>query len=272
MLRVATVNVNGIRAAHRRGFDAWLTARRPDIVALQEMRCTAKQVPPGALDGYHLTFHAGGVPGRNGVALLTSVPPTAVRFGFGHRTDPDGRYVEADLDLPGLALRVGSVYLPKGATWAGPDADPAKYRRKMSFMAAFRAHLTRARRAAVASGREFLVLGDFNMAHTEADLRNWRTSRRSEGFLPEERAWFGTLLGPRTLHDVVRHLNPGTDGPYSWWRWGVGPFEKDVGWRIDYQLATPGLARAAVEAGTDRPATAADRMSDHAPVVVDYAV
>lgn len=270
MLRIASVNVNGIRAAHRRGFTAWLTERRPDIVGLQEMRCTPGQVPAGALDGYHVAFHAGDLAGRNGVALLSRTPPVAVRRGFGHRSDPEGRYVEVDLDLPGLPLTVGSVYVPKGATRAGPEADPAKYRRKMSFLASFRAHLTRARRQAAASGREFLVMGDFNIAHTEADLRNWRSNRDHEGFLPQERAWFGTLLGPRTLHDVVRRLHPDTEGPYSWWRWGGGAFDRDVGWRIDYQLASVGLARRAVAGGTDRAASYEERMSDHAPVVVDY--
>ncbi|MDN5571340.1 MAG: exodeoxyribonuclease III [Propionibacteriaceae bacterium] len=269
-MRVASANVNGIRAAQRRGFDTWLADRRPDIVGIQEMRCTPAQVPDGLFDGYHVCFHPGGLAGRNGVALLTRAAPTAVRRGFGHRTDPDGRYVEVDLDLPGLALTVGSVYLPKGATQAGPDADPAKYRRKLSFMASFRAHLTRARRAATASGREFLVMGDFNIAHTRADVRNWRGNQRSEGFLPSEREWFGSLLGPRTLHDVVRRLHPDVEGPYSWWRWGDGPFAKDVGWRIDYQLATPGLAVRAASAWVDREPSPEQRVSDHAPVVVDY--
>lgn len=270
MLRIASFNVNGIRAAERRGFGRWLAATAPDVVGLQEVRCTPAQVPSEVMAGYHLTYHPGELAGRNGVALMTRVPPSSVRLGFGHRSDLEGRYIEADLEIGGVGLTVGSVYVPKGATWAGPDADPAKYRRKMRFLASFRAYLTRARRAAARAGREFLVMGDFNIAHTERDLRNHRSNRNSEGFLPEEREWFGSVLGPRTLIDVVRRTNPEAEGPYSWWSWRGQAFANDVGWRIDYQLASPGLARAAVAADTHRAATYDERMSDHAPVVVDY--
>ena len=198
VLRIASFNVNGIRAAQRRGIETWWAQTCPDILAIQEMRAPAQAIPEGLFDGWHLAYHEGNLPGRNGVALLSRTPPAAVRYGFGHRaSDPEGRYVEADYDLDGLALRVGSVYVPKGATWEGPDADPAKYRRKMQFMASFRSYLTRARREAAREGREFLVMGDFNIAHTSEDLKNWRSNQRSEGFLPEEREWFGSL--PATL-------------------------------------------------------------------------
>ena len=273
MLRIATHNLNGIRSAHRRGFAGWLAGRGCDVVALQEVRCPEHLVPAEALSGYHLSYHAGVLAGRNGVGFLTRTPPAAVRYGFGHHTDEHGRYVEIDLDLPGhTPLTLGSVYVPKGATHDGPDADPAKYARKLAFLRSFRAYLTRARLEAGRRGREFLVMGDFNIAHTELDLTNWRTSKKMEGFLPHEREWFGTLLGPRTLVDVVRSLHPGQPGPNSWWSWQDGRFAADVGWRIDYHLATPGLARAAVAGGTDREADAAARLSDHAPVVVDYDV
>ncbi|SMO72270.1 exodeoxyribonuclease III [Propioniciclava tarda] len=272
MLRIATHNVNGIRSAVRRGFGDWLAARDCDVVALQEVRCPAELIPAEAVAGYHLSYHAGVLAGRNGVALLTRTPPSAVRIGFGHRpTDEHGRYLEIDLDAPGhVPLTLGSLYLPKGATHDGPDADPAKYARKVAFMRSFRAYLTRARREAGRRGREFAVMGDFNIAHAELDLKNWRTSKRMEGFLSHEREWFGSLLGPRTLIDVVRHVVPGEQGPYSWWSWLDGRFDADVGWRIDYQLATPGLARSAVAAGTDRESHSSLRLSDHAPVVVDY--
>jgi exodeoxyribonuclease-3 len=138
-------------------------------------------------------------------------------------------------------------------------------------MRAVKPYLGEARRRAIADGREYLVMGDMNVAHTRLDLRNATANNRQIGFLPSERAWFGSLLGPRTLVDVVRQVRPGEQGPYSWWRWGPGPFDHDVGWRIDYQLATPGLARTALIAGTDRATTYGARMSDHAPVVVDYA-
>ena len=198
-----------------------------------------------------------------------------MRYGFGSRTfDSEGRYLEVDLDLGAdrPPLTVGSLYLPKGGSPAeGPD-ELRKYQRKMRFLASFGRYLTRARRAAVASGREFLVMGDFNIAHTELDLKNWRSSKRVAGFLPEEREWFNRVMTPRTLVDVVRRQHPGTPGPYSWWMWREPAFAADTGWRIDYQLTTPGLARRVARAGTDRDATYAARISDHAPVVVDYAV
>ncbi|GAA4480011.1 hypothetical protein GCM10023094_25910 [Rhodococcus olei] len=152
-----------------------------------------------------------------------------------------------------------------------PDGG-ARYERKMRFLDAFARQLTRSRRDARARGRELLLMGDLNIAHTRHDVRNWRRSNQVEGHLPEEREWFGSILSPRTLVDVVRSRFPDTDGPYSWWSWLGESFTNDVGWRIDYHLATPALARAAVAAGTDRDPAADRRISDHAPVVVDYAL
>lgn len=268
MIRVATFNANGIRAAMRRGFGEWLVARGCDIVAVQEMRCARADLP--VIDGYHVTYEPGVLPGRNGVAILSRVPPLAVRTGLGRRAfEDEGRYVEVDLDVEGWRLTVASLYVPKGGRTA--DDDPRPYAHKVRFMRALRPFLVETRRRAVAQGREYLVMGDINVAHTRLDLRNATANGRQVGFLPSEREWFTSLLGPRTLVDVVRHVRPGEQGPYSWWRWGPGPFDNDVGWRIDYHLATPALARAALRAGTDRDADYPSRMSDHAPVVVDYA-
>ena len=272
MLRIATSNVNGIRAATRRGFPDWLAGRGCDVVALQELRCPADDVPADAHTGYVLTYDAGNAAGRNGVALLTREPPTTVRYGFGHRTfDGEGRYLEADLDLPGHPpLTVASLYLPKGGNPGDEGDELARYRRKMRFLASFGRFLTRTRRAALAAGRELLVMGDVNIAHTRLDVTNWRSNQRSAGFLPEERAWLDGALGPRTLVDVVRRLHPGVPGPNSWWMWREPAFAADTGWRIDYHLATPALARSAVTGGTDKEDSYAARVSDHAPVVVDY--
>jgi exodeoxyribonuclease-3 len=271
-MRVATVNVNGIRAATRRGFADWLASRDCDLVALQEVRSPAELVPAEALAGYHYCYHPGDRAGRNGVALLSRTPPVAVREGFGNPAfDTEGRYVEADLDLCGWKLTVASLYLPKGGRADESPEELARYRRKLRFLRSFRPYLTRARLSAGHKGREFLVMGDFNIAHTRYDLRNWRTSKAAVGFLPEEREWFTSVLGPRTLVDVVRGLHHDTDGPYSWWSWMGNAFNNDVGWRIDYHLATPTLAKAASAAVTDRADTYGSRMSDHAPVVVDYA-
>jgi len=272
-LRIATANVNGIRACVRRGFGTWLAERSPDVVAVQEMRCPDEELPSSAWPEHRLAYHPGQLAGRNGVGVLTRWAPSDVRPGFGNRTfDREGRYLEVDLEPPDAPpLTVGSLYLPKGGK---PEYGPewaAKQRRKLSFMASFGHYLTAARRAAKRRGREFLVMGDFNIAHSWYDLANPTANLHYPGFMPEEREWFGALLGPRTLIDVLRALHPGVKGPYSWWRWGEQAWDRDTGWRIDYHLASPSLASAATRGGTDREPSYQQRMSDHSPVVVDYA-
>ncbi|HWU23588.1 MAG TPA: exodeoxyribonuclease III [Nocardioides sp.] len=287
MLRIATVNVNGIRAAQRRGFGDWLEKRDCDVVTLQEVRCPEDALPDGAFGDYAAAYDAGVIKGRNGVAVLTREPAVAVRrwsvpdpnrpLPRNLRTHAEeGRYIE--VDLAGVPLTVASLYLPKGGLPAhlqdpkrmreAPDGG-AKYARKMAFLAGFARHLAASRKAAAAAGREFLLTGDLNIAHAAADVANWRRSNQVEGFLPEERAWLDAQLSPRTLVDVVRRLHPDTAGPYSWWSWLGQAYAKDAGWRIDYHLATPGLARTATSAEVDREHVGV-RLSDHAPVVVNY--
>jgi exodeoxyribonuclease-3 len=287
VLRIATANVNGIRAAHRRGFDDWLATRGCDVVTLQEVRCPVDALPDGAFGDFHATYDAGQLAGRNGVAVLTRQPPAAVRTW----ADPDparplpralrkhvteGRYVEVDLaDVP---LTVASLYLPKGGLPAhlqdpkrmreAPDGG-AKYQRKMDFLAGFARYLAATRKAAAAQGREFLLTGDLNVAHQPQDVAAFKRSNQVEGFLPEEREWIGTQINPRTLVDVVRQLHGDAPGPYSWWSWLGRAYDEDRGWRIDYHLATPRLARTARAFQVDRNHLGV-RMSDHAPVVVDY--
>ena len=181
----------------------------------------------------------------------------------------EGRYIEVDLaDTP---LTVACLYLPKGAT---PDPANektiAKQDRKMAFLTGFRDHLVRRRQECTTQGRHFLVMGDFNIAHENADLKNWKANQRNEGFLPEERQWFDTILSPDTLIDVVRAQHPDTNGPYSWWSWRGKAFVHDAGWRIDYHLASPELASKAITAEIDRDPSYSERTSDHAAVVVDY--
>ena len=292
MIRIGTHNVNGIRAALRRGFRPFWQATDAQVVALQEVRCRVEDLPLEAFDGFHTTLDAGTLAGRNGVAVLTKVAPLRVRTLSGTATaiadgeEPhhiessripgrdlapfaaEGRYVEVDLaDAP---LRVASLYLPKGAAWPYEEGSEEKYQRKMRFMRGLARTLTASRREAAAEGREFLVMGDFNIAHTKLDLRNWRSNQKSEGFLPEEREWFGSVTGARTLVDVVRNLHPGVDGPYSWWSWRGQAFANDSGWRIDYHLASPALARTATSAFVGREASYEERISDHSPVIVDY--
>lgn len=295
-LRVASFNVNGIRAADRRGFGDWLERRNPDVVALQEVRCAVEDLPLDAFGDYHLAYHPGSLRGRNGVAVMTRQPAAAVRV-WGtqavtvapgqapqpHPDDPhaplarelrhfaeEGRYLEVDLaDVP---LTVASLYLPKGGTPFQDEASLARYHRKMGFLTGFTRQLSRSRRAARAAGQEFLLMGDLNVAHTTLDLAAWRTNQKSEGFLPEEREWFDSITGSRTLVDVVRRLHPDQPGPYSWWSWRGQAWANDSGWRIDYHLASPRLAAGAISGGTDRDASYEARISDHAPVCVDYDV
>ncbi len=286
-------NVNGIRAAMRRGFRPFWDAENADVIALQEVRCRLADLPSDAFTGYHTALETGTLPGRNGVAVMTREAPSAVRTLSGtallagvdgafsevpctHLPNRDlahfsheGRYVEVDLsDAP---VRVASLYLPKGA--APPfetEKDEDKYARKMRFLKGLARLLTASRREAAAVGREFVVVGDFNVAHQELDLKNWRTNKRSEGFLPEEREWFSSVVGPRRLVDVVRSLHPDTAGPYSWWSWRGQAFANDAGWRIDYHLASPALAGVATSARVARETDYESRISDHSPVLASY--
>ncbi len=291
-MRIGTHNVNGIRAALRRGLAQFWDQHSADVIALQEVRCRVTDLPPGAFGRYHAAWDAGSIAGRNGVAILTRHAPALVRTlgDEAHVVAPDampesvptqripsrdlgpfrteGRYIEVDLaDVP---LRVASLYLPKGAAWPYEPDGKDKYDRKMRFMRGLSRHLTASRREAAQDGREFLVMGDFNIAHTRQDLRNWRSNQRSEGFLPEEREWIDSVIGPRRLVDVVRRLHPSADGPYSWWSWRGQAFSNDTGWRIDYHLASPGLARRATAAWSAKEESYEARISDHAPVLADY--
>ncbi|MFT3716204.1 MAG: exodeoxyribonuclease III [Gordonia sp. (in: high G+C Gram-positive bacteria)] len=280
---VASFNVNGIRASRRRGFDEWLARRSPDVVGLQELRCGIGDV--GGFEGYTAAIDTGTIPGRNGVALLARTAPTAVRSWATHppvarglgRFAHEGRYIEVDLaDRP---VTVACLYLPKGglpdhlqrpgSMREKPDGG-AKFARKMRFLDAFARELDRNRKAALRAGREFLLLGDLNIAHLEHDVTNWRPARKMEGFLPEERDWFGSITGPRRLVDVVRALHGDRPGPLTWWSWAGDSFSKDVGWRVDHQLATPALARRAVSVTVDKEPSPDARLSDHAPLIVEY--
>lgn len=268
VLRVASHNVNGIRAAVRRGYAGWIADRQPDVVCLQEVRAPEDQIPEGAFDGYHVAYHEGDRAGRNGVAVVTRAEPDAVRIGFGSvEFDPTGRYVEVDLPH----VTIASLYLPKG------DVYGEKFAAKQRFMAEFAAYIAQTAEKATAAGREYVVCGDFNLAHTNDDIKAWKTNLKSDGFLPEERAWFTSQVGEDGLGggesglvDVLRSLNPEGPGPYSWWSWRGKAFDNDAGWRIDHHWATPGLAQRAVSGGVDRAASYAERISDHAPVTIDY--
>ncbi|WP_328409537.1 exodeoxyribonuclease III [Nocardia sp. NBC_00403] len=255
---ISTINVNGVRAAAGKGMLAWLASTEADIVCLQETRATDEQtraaLAPALADGWWLTHAEPESKGRAGVGILSRREPKAARIGFGsNEFGASGRYVEADFD----DVTAASVYVHSGD--AGTPRQDEKYR----FLAELGAYLT---------GRtgEFVVSGDWNIAPSELDIKNWKGNLKSAGFLPEERAWIQELLAAGYA-DVVRSLHPGVEGPYSWWSYRGRAFDNDSGWRIDAVFATKGIASRAVSARVERAATYAERWSDHAPVTVTFA-
>ena len=265
VLTVTSVNVNGLRAAAKKGFVEWLAETSADVLCLQEVRAEPGQLPEEvrAPEGWHVVHAPAAAKGRAGVSLYTRREPDRVRIGFGSEEfDSSGRYVEAD--LPGVT--VASLYLPSG------EVGTERQDEKVRFMDEFLAHLKELRERAAADGREVVVCGDWNIAHQEADLKNWRANKKNSGFLPEERAWLGRVLDADDggYVDVVRALHPDAEGPYSWWSYRGRAFDNDSGWRIDLHVASPGLAGKAVKGFVERAATHGERWSDHAPVTVVY--
>ena len=265
MLTISTANVNGIRAASRKGFDHWLARTSADVVCLQEVRAELADIPAALreAEGWHVLFAPSSAKGRSGVALFSRAEPLERRIGFASAEfDTSGRY--AEIDLP--SVTVASLYLPSG------EAETPRQVEKERFMAEFFEYLIAAKSRAEAHGRELVVCGDWNIAHREADLRNWKTNQKASGFLPHERAWLSKVFDEAGYVDVLRSLHPEGPGPYSWWSYRGRAFDNDAGWRIDYQIATPGLAKAAATAIVERAVDHDSRWSDHAPVTITYDV
>jgi len=269
-----TANVNGIRAASRRGGLEWLADAKADIICLQEVRATHEQVHEqlsgSGLAGMHVAHSAAESLGRNGVAILSREQPVAVREGVG---DPEferqGRWIEVDLVTSLGPVTVVSAYVHTG------EAQTPKQAEKFRFLDAMDRRLAALRRRASRRKGHVLVAGDFNVAHAEVDIKNWRANRDKAGFLPEERAYLdrwcgqpGGKMGP--WHDLGRTLGGPGPGPYTWWSWRGRGFDTDGGWRIDYQVTTPGLADRARTATVGKAPTYAQRWSDHAPLTVVF--
>ncbi len=265
-MRLVTANVNGIRAALRRGGLEWLAAADADIIALQEIRADdgilAAALTAGGLSDYHVRHDAGDDPGRAGVAVLTRAAPTAVRTGVG--TGEAGRWIEVDIALAGGPLTVASCYVHTGE--AQTPRQDVKYR----FLDAMAERMTALADKAAAGGPEAVVAGDLNVAHSAADIKNWKGNRDRAGFLPRERAYLDRWLEGDWVDLGRAHGGPGP-GPYTWWSWRGKAFDNDAGWRIDYVLATRDLAARVQRVTVGRAPTYAQRWSDHAPVVVDVA-
>ncbi len=264
---VSSVNVNGLRAAAKKepGFVSWLAAAEADVVCLQETRAESGQLAAEVVapHGWHVVLCPAAAKGRAGVAIYSRAEPDEVRVGFGvAEFEGSGRYVEADFG----AVTVASLYLPSG------EVDTPRQEEKERFMEAFLPYLVERRSQVESRGRELVVCGDWNIAHTEADLKNWRGNKKNSGFLPEERAWLSRVFEEAGYVDVVRSLYPDQEGPYSWWSYRGRAFDNDTGWRIDYQVATPGLAAQALSGRVERYPSREERWSDHAPVTVSYRV
>jgi exodeoxyribonuclease-3 len=265
-MRVVTANVNGIRAAARRGLVPWLDQAEPDVLCLQEVRADdvelAKVLADAGLAHWSVAHTEGAAKGRAGVAVVTREPQTAVRVGIDGAFADEGRWVEADVLTAAGPLTLVSAYVHTGE--AGTERQDVK----MAFLAAMTERLRRAAEA----DELVLVTGDLNVAHREADLKNWKGNLKKAGFLPEERAVLDGWFADGGWVDVQRRHAGDVAGPYSWWSWRGKAFDNDAGWRIDYQLATRRVAATVTDVFVGRAPTYAERWSDHAPVVADYAL
>ena len=261
MFRLVSLNLNGIRSAAAKGFEAWAEGVGADCMGVQELKAQA-DVVTGRFDtvaGMKGRFHFAEKKGYSGVGLYSRKRPSAVRLGFGDAEfDAEGRWVEARFDRKGRRgmplLSIVSCYFPSGSS--GELRQAAKYR----FLDRMAPYLH-----ALAEQREVIVIGDINIAHREIDLKNWRGNRKNSGFLPEERAWMTRLIEELGYVDVFRSLNPHPE-QYTFWSTRGQAWAKNVGWRIDYQLATPGVAALA----RSEHIYLEQRFSDHAPLVIDY--
>lgn len=259
MFKLTSLNLNGLRSATRKGLEAWMESLRADCICVQEIKAQATDVQ-GQLDtlagmvGY---FHYAEKKGYSGVGIYTRHQPSDICIGYGDAEfDAEGRCIELRFDTPTRKLSVLSVYFPSGSS--SEERQQAKFR----FLASFHPHLMRLR-----AEREFILCGDVNIAHQEIDLKNWKGNLKNSGFLPQERAWMTQLLEQDGLVDVYRRLHPDTTAEaYTWWSNRGQAWANNVGWRIDYQLATPTPAALAQSANIYKE----QRFSDHAPLTVEY--
>ena len=255
-MRIISANLNGIRSAATKGFFDWLPGQGADVVCVQELKAQDADMRPEfrACDGLHGHFHYAEKKGYSGVGLYTRKPAQTLIEGLGvPEFDAEGRYIEAEFGN----LAVISLYQPSGSS--SEERQQAKFR----FLDAFFPHLEKL----MQSGREIVICGDWNIAHREIDLKNWKSNQKNSGFLPEERAWMTRLFEELGWVDVYRRLYPEHTGEaYTWWSNRGQAWAKNVGWRIDYQIATPGIAAKAKSAFVYKN----QRFSDHAPLIVDY--
>ena len=261
MFKLSSLNLNGIRSASAKGLEAWLSQIQPDCICVQEVKAQAADMAGRfeALAGLTGHFHFAEKKGYSGVGIYSRHEPSAVRIGYGSTEfDAEGRYVELRFDTPARKFSLISCYFPSGSS--GEERQQAKFR----FLDEIYPHLLQLKQE-----RDFILCGDVNIAHQEIDLKNWKSNQKNSGFLPEERAWMTRLLSEAGLVDVYRRLQPtATDAAYTWWSNRGQAYAKNVGWRLDYHLATPAIAEQARSESIYK----GQKFSDHAPLTVDYDV
>ena len=263
MFKLTSLNLNGIRSATAKGVESWMAATRPDCICVQEVKAQGADIANRfeRLADLHGHFHFAQKKGYSGVGIYTRHEPSDVVVGYGSpEFDSEGRYIELRFDTPARKLSIISAYFPSGSS--GEERQRAKFR----FLAEFHPHLMRAKQE-----REFILCGDINIAHQQIDLKNWRSNQKNSGFLPEEREWMTKLLHTTDegggIIDVYRQLQPtATDTAYTWWSNRGQAYANNVGWRLDYQIATPNIAKTAKAASIFKNI----RFSDHAPLTIDY--
>ena len=255
-MKVITVNVNGIRAAAKKGFFNWLDKQDADVVCIQETKAQIHQLenPIFSPEGYHCYYFDAQKKGYSGTALYTKTEPKLVKTGLGFETaDIEGRYIEAEFK----DISIATLYLPSGSS------SEAALEKKYKFMDDFEQYLKKIKRRR----RQFIICGDWNIAHKEIDLKNWKPNQKNSGFLPAERQWLDHLFDNLGYVDSFRQVNQQAE-QYTWWSNRGQAWAKNVGWRIDYQITTPGLKDKAVAASIYKE----ERFSDHAPLIMEYDV
>jgi len=256
-MKITSANLNGIRSANTKGFFEWLKKESPDVLCVQELKAQGADMSLEMLQphGYHGYFHYAEKKGYSGVGIYCKQKPDRIAIGIGHKEfDAEGRYIRADFG----SMSVISVYLPSGSS--GPERQEAKFRFMDEFMPILDALLT--------EGRQFVVCGDWNIAHKEIDLKNWKGNLKNSGFLPEERTWL-TKLYSRGWVDVYRALYPDAgDSGYTWWSNRGQAYAKNVGWRIDLHVATEQIAALAQSGNIYK----GQKFSDHAPLTIEYKI
>jgi exodeoxyribonuclease-3 len=259
LFKLSSLNLNGIRSATTKGLEAWLSQIQPDCICVQEVKAQATDVAGRfeSLAGLRGHFHFAEKKGYSGVGIYTRHEPSDVLVGYGSAEfDTEGRYVELRFDTPARRFSLISCYFPSGSS--GEERQQAKFR----FLDEIYPHLLQLK-----IERDFILCGDVNIAHQEIDLKNWKGNQKNSGFLPQERAWMTRLLSEAGMVDVYRRLQPtATDAAYTWWSNRGQAYAKNVGWRLDYHLATPAVAERARTESIYK----GEKFSDHAPITIDY--